>query len=460
MPDYDVIVLGGGSAGSAAAKAASLAGARTAMINDGELGGLCILRGCMPTKTMLATAHAVHEAEHLEPLGARLEGRVVVDFPKVMQRKDQLVRRFQNAKIRSIESSDYEVLQGRGRFVEGPAIELDGKRLEAKAYVLATGSAPTVLPIPGIEDVPVITSDEVMRLTEAPRSIIVQGAGPIGLEFGQFFARIGCDVVLVNRSNLCSKYDAEAGEQMRAALEREPRFLLMTPAVIEKLRPDGTGLIATVRTDSGVEECRADLLLMAAGRQALLEGLGLEEIGLSPSNGLLKHDATMKTENPRVYVAGDATGAYQVLHTSNQEGLVAGHNAAGAGPAREIDYRLKMQVVFTDPPYASVGFTPEEAEQAGHEVIIGRAKLPETGRAITMGVEHGLWRLYADRSSGEILGASLLGPRADDIIHEVMLMMHFGAKVDEIAEMPWYHPTLSEVMLDLMRDVQRQRSGA
>ena len=459
MAKYDVIVLGGGSAGSRAAKAASLAGARTAMINDGELGGLCILRGCMPTKTMLASAHAIHEAEHMDPLGARLEGRVVVDFSRIMQRKDQLVKRFQNAKIGSIESADYEVLQGRGRFVEGPAIELDGRRLEARAYVLATGSAPTVLSIPGIEDVPLLTSDDVMKLTEPPRSLIVQGAGPIGLEFGQFFARIGSEVVLVNRSTLCSKYDAEAGTELQAALEQEPRFRLLTPAIIERLRPEGSGLIATIRTDEGTQEHRADALLMAAGRHAMLDGLGLEEIGLQPSNGLLAHDETMQTEIPQVYVAGDATGAYQVLHTSNQEGLVAGHNAAGGSPARKIDYRLKMQVVFTDPPYASVGPTPEEAEQAGRDVVIGRAKLAQTGRAITMGVEHGLWRLYACRSSGEILGASLLGPRADDVIHQVAIMMHFGAKVEQIAEMPWYHPTLSEVMLDLVRDIQRQRSG-
>ena len=459
MPDYDVIVLGGGSAGSSAAKAASLAGARTAMINDGELGGLCILRGCMPTKAMLASAHAIHEAEHLDPLGARLEGRIVPDFRRIMQRKDEMVSRFQSAKIRSIEASDYEVLQGRGRFVEGPAIELDGRRLEAKAYVLATGSVPTVLPIPGIENVPVITSDEVMQLTEAPRSLIVQGAGPIGLEFCQFFARIGSDVVLVNRSTLCSKYDAEAGEEMHAALAQEPRLRLLAPAIIEQLRPEGDGLVATVRGNEGTEEYRADALLMAAGRRAMLEGLGLEEIGLHPSSGHLSHDDKMQTANPRVYVAGDATGAYQVLHTSNAEGVVAGHNAARGTPERKIDYRLKMQVVFTDPPYASVGSTLEELEKAGRDVIIGRAKLPQTGRAITMGVEHGLWRLYACRTTGEILGASLLGPRADDVIHEVAVMMHFGAKVDDIAEIPWYHPTLSELMLDLMRDIQRQRAA-
>jgi pyruvate/2-oxoglutarate dehydrogenase complex dihydrolipoamide dehydrogenase (E3) component len=457
MADYDVIVLGGGSAGSSAAKAASLAGARTAMVNDGELGGLCILRGCMPTKTMLASAHAVHEANHLEPLGARLEGRVVPDFTRIMERKDRLVQRFQMAKVAAIEASSYEVLQGRGRFVEGPAIDLEGRRLEAGAYVLATGSAPTLLPIPGIDQVPVITSDEVMTMRERPASLIVQGAGAIGLEFGQFFARIGSEVVLVNRSPLLSRFDPEAGEELRKSLEDEPRLRVLAPAAIDKVRPEGDGLVATIRTSESVHEHRADAILMAVGRHALLDHLGLEQIGITPLNGRIQHDERMRTDNPRVYVAGDVTGDHQVLHTSNQEGLVAGHNAADGAPAATIDYRLKMQAIFTDPPYASVGATREEAIETGRDVIVGRARLPQTGRAITMGVEHGLWRLYACRETGELLGGSMLGPRADDLIHELALLMHFRAKVDEIAALPWYHPTLSEVMLDLVRDVQRQR---
>ena len=191
MTDYDVVVLGGGSAGATAAAAAHNSGARTLMINDGELGGLCILRGCMPTKSMLAAAHAIHEARHLEPFGARLYGYIDVDFGKIAARKDGHVARFKKAKVDSINSSGYTVLDASGRFVEPSVVEAGGQRIRAKKFVIATGSVPASLPIPGIEDVPVWTSDDVMCLNEAPRRLLVQGGGAIGLELAQLFARIG-----------------------------------------------------------------------------------------------------------------------------------------------------------------------------------------------------------------------------------------------------------------------------
>jgi dihydrolipoamide dehydrogenase len=449
VSDYDVIVLGGGSAGTSAASAAAAAGARSAAINDGELGGLCILRGCMPTKALLATAHAVHEANHLEPFGARLEGRTVVDFARVMQRKNDQVARFKRAKIESIETADYEMLPGRARFAKGGGVEVGGRRLTAKRFVIATGSTPSSLPIPGIDDVPLLTSDDVMQLTTQPRSLLVQGAGPIGLELAQFFARIGTDVLLVNRSPLLWRYDRACGVELTRALADEPRLELVVPGRIETLSPDGDGLRATIVDPDGGREWQADALLMATGRRADLDDLGLEHACIEREADSLAHDDAMRTSNPDVYVAGDATGRRQILHVANQEGRVAGHNAAVGKPERRIDYRLMMQVCFTDPPCAFVGASEAQAHERGHDLLIGETRFDETGRAITMETRHGLWRLFADRSSGEILGSAIVGPRADDLIHLVALMMRYGGKVGEIPDLPWYHPTLSEVMLNL-----------
>jgi pyruvate/2-oxoglutarate dehydrogenase complex dihydrolipoamide dehydrogenase (E3) component len=456
MQDYDVIVLGGGSAGTAAATAATRAGARVAIINDGELGGLCILRGCMPTKAMLASAHALHETNHLHAFGIRLDGRAVADFARIMQRKNEQVARFQRAKIRGVESSGYEVIAGRARFADGGGVEVDGRRLVARSYVIATGSVPTMLPIPGIEGARVWTSDDVMRLAAQPRSLIVQGAGPIGLELAQFFARIGTEVLLVNRSPLLSHHDGACGEELARALADEPHLELAVPGRIERIRPDGPGISARVVQGDHAREHGADALLMATGRRAALDALGLDRVGLEAIDHRLEHDASMRTDNPNVFVAGDATGVHQILHLANREGLVAGHNAAGGGPALKMDYRLSMQVVFTDPPYAQVGITESAARSAGRNVVVGQALLPETGRAITMETRHGLWRLVADAATGEILGSSILGPRADDLIHVVAVMMRYGATVSDIPDLPWYHPTLSEVMLDLARNVDRR----
>jgi pyruvate/2-oxoglutarate dehydrogenase complex dihydrolipoamide dehydrogenase (E3) component len=450
---YDVVVIGGGSAGTSAASASAAAGARTAMVNDGELGGLCILRGCMPTKAMLESAHALHETRHLEPFGIRLEGAAEPDFAAIMARKDRLVARFKKAKLESIERGDYEVIDARGRFLCSDSVSVDGREIRAQGFVIATGSTARIPQIPGIGDVPVWTSDHVMRLTEQPGSLIVQGAGPIGLELAQFFARIGTRVLLVNRSPLLHRQDRKAGEELRRVLETEPNLDIAVPGKIEQLRREGGGLVASVREGAKVNERNADALLVATGRDAALFDVGIENTGLDVVEGKLEHDAEMRTWNPRVWVAGDATGTHQILHLANQEGRIAGHNAAGGSPTRCMDYHLMMEVIFTDPPYARVGATEDQARQRGHDVVVAEARFPETGRAITMETRFGVWRLLADRASGQILGASILGPRADDLIHTVAVLMARETPVSAIPDLPWYHPTLSEVMIQLGREL-------
>lgn len=453
-PDYDVIVLGGGTAGTAAARSAREAGARVAMINEGELGGLCILRGCMPTKTMLASAHLLHETRHLsQSLGLRLEGSLEPEFAAIMQRKSALVRRLQEAKIRSVQAQDYDVLFGPGRFTPDAALEVGGRTLTARRYVIATGSEPFVLPIPGIEHVPVLTSDDVMQLESPPESLVVQGAGPIALELGQFFARIGTDVLLVNRSPLLSRLDVPCGEVLHAAFAAEPNLRVVAPGRVERARRSETGrpVFDVVVRESERFEHEADALLMAVGRRGRLDRLGLEELGVERHGLGLAHDLRMRTTHPRLYVAGDATGQHQVLHIANQEGRVAGRNAAGVEPPDRVDYRLKMNVYFTDPAFAQVGMTEGELRAEGIPYTVAQVDVPNTGRALTMGVRHGLWRLFAHAETGEILGSAILAPRADDLVHSVATVMHFRGTIHDIPSMPWYHPTLSELMLDLAR---------
>ncbi|GAB4223528.1 MAG: FAD-containing oxidoreductase [Acidobacteriota bacterium] len=453
--DYDVIVIGGGTAGSRAARTAAARGARTAMINDGELGGLCILRGCMPTKAMLASAHAAYEARHLDRFGVRLEGRVVPDFPAIMERKRRLVRRFQQAKIRGIEAGGYEVIDARGRLTADGAVDLGGGRTlrAGRGVVLAVGSVPSMLPIPGIDDVPVWTSDDVMALEDAPpASLVVQGAGPIGLELAQFFARIGTEVLLVNRSPLLGRCGtAHIGEELRRALEAEENFELAVPAKIARVARDGSAIRFEIEQDGTTRTHRAEAFLMAVGRRPAIDDLGLEQAGVRVDGNAVVHDEHLQTTRPGVYVAGDATGHHEILHIANQEGEVAGHNAAAGRPERTIDYRLLMQVIFTDPPFAKVGQALDEARAAGRDAVEAVVDVGTTGRALTMGAEFGRWSLVAERGSGEILGSAILAPRADEIIHAIAAVMHWRGTVRDILALPWYHPTVSEVVMDLAR---------
>lgn len=457
--DYDVLVLGGGTAGSAAASAAASAGARTALVNDGEIGGLCILRGCMPTKAMLASAHAAFEPHHASRFGVDFEGRMVPDFARIMQRKDEQVARFQRAKIASIEGGDYELLRGRGRFVEGGGVEVDGRAVSAGKVVLATGSVPSAPPFPGLEDVPYWTSDDVMRLTEQPKSLIVFGTGAIGLELAHFFSRIGTDVLVLGRSPLLHGADLDCGDELQRALNGEANLRVLTRTSIERVERDGDGIRVRYRHEGEVHEATSAGLLVATGRRPAVDGLGLEHAGLALERGRIAHDAQMRTSNPDVFVAGDVTGNELILHIASREGRVAGHTAAGGEGELEVEDRLFMSTIFTDPPFAQVGLTPVEAESDGLRVFIGAARFPETGRAITMGTEHGIWKLVVDADTREVLGSVILGPRADDLAHIVAQMIYYRGRVDDILDQPWYHPTLSEVMLNLARGAIAQLDG-
>ena len=453
MKTYDVLVLGGGTAGTAAAAAAHAAGARVLMFNKGELGGLCILRGCMPTKTMLHSAHVVHEAQHHDTAG--IDHAVPsVDFTAVMANKDAKVERFKRAKIRGIEAAGYEVADAYARFSGPDTVEADdGETYRfTSGAVLATGSDPVVPPIPGIEDVPVWTSDGVMELRTTPESAIVMGSGAIGLELALFLARMGTDVIQASRSRPLAKFDPVLADEISRIIAAEPNLTLVSPfRVIDIGMRDGM-VELRVETSQGPQALTGRLFIAATGRRAHLSDMGLEAAGVTVSNGRVEHDDEMRTTNDRIFVAGDATGSLLLLHVANWEGEAAGLGAAGVEGNHAVERRLKMDVIFTDPPLAMIGMTEQQAIDAGLPVRTSLARFKETGRAITMDVQHGVWKLVVHAETGEILGSQILGPRADDIVHVVSTAMFYRGTVDDLLQMPWYHPTVTEVLLSLARE--------
>jgi pyruvate/2-oxoglutarate dehydrogenase complex dihydrolipoamide dehydrogenase (E3) component len=459
MKIYDVLVIGGGSAGtSAAATAVAALGpdAKVALFNKGELGGLCILRGCMPTKTLLHASQLLHEASahHTPGIG---HSTLKIDFKAVMANKDAKVARFKRAKLGGIANGGYEVIDAYARFSGPDTIEAEGVSYKfTKGAVLAAGSDVALPPIPGIENITVWDSDSVMELTEVPESVIVMGGGAIGLELGLFLARMGCQTIQANRSRIFSKIDAELADEMQAVIESEPNMTLVAPCKATSIEEKDGEVHLHLETDEGPRTLVAKHFAAATGRNARIENMGLEAAGVEFARGRVTCDSAMRTTNPRIFVAGDATGEDLLLHVANWEGKAAGNGAAEVPGDHSVERRLHMTAIFTDPPMATIGMTEAEAQAAGIPVVSASAKLAQTGRAITMDVQHGLWKMIAHKETGELLGSQMLGPRADDIIHIISTAMYYKGTAMDLLEMPWYHPTISEVGLSLARNLVAQ----
>jgi len=450
--DFDVIILGGGSAGTMAAKTAAAAGARTVMFNDGELGGLCILRGCMPTKTMLHAAHLLHHAGHHDTPGI---GRAFpsVDFFTVMANKDAKVKRFKDAKIAGIAEGGYQVIDARARFSGVDTVVAGDRNYRfRKGAVVSTGSVATIPPIPGLAECPYLTSDDVMELRVLAKSMVVLGSGAIGLEFAQFYARMGCEVHLVSRRKVATDAGPVIAEEMAATLNDEPNLTAHHPASTLAVRAGDAGIEVDIESATGKQTIHAEKLLVATGRRADVDELDLEAAGVGIDRGRVVLGADMRSSNPRIFFAGDSSGTRLLLHVANWEGRVAGLGAAQVPGTHRVENRLHMSVVFTDPALALLGMTEATAREQGIDVLQAEAHFPETGRAITMDVKHGVLNLVTS-TKGEILGAQILGPRADDMIHVLSGIMYYHGKVQDMLEMPWYHPTLSEVLLGLAREI-------
>lgn len=456
MHEVDVIVLGGGTAGTQAAHTAVQEGCETVMFNDGALGGLCILRGCMPSKTLIHAGYLRHlAASHRTPGIARAE--LAVDFPAVMANKDEKVRRFLRYKLGAIEKEGYALVDARARFVGPDTVEARGERWRfRKGAVIATGSLPVVPAIPGIAETGYWTSDDVFALVEQPRSVIVVGTGAVGLELAQFLARMGTRVELVGRRQVLGDVGAVIAEEMGNVLQDEPNLTNHAPAEVLSARRSAGGVLLEIVKDGRKTTLEAEHLLLATGRRAAVDGLDLAAAGIESDGRRVRVGPDLRTTNPRVFVAGDATGEQMLLHVANWEAVVAARGAAEVPGEHRVERRLHLQVIFTDPPLATLGLNEAQARAAGHDVISAKARFAETGRAITMDVAHGALVLVAEASRGEILGAQILGPRADDLIHTVVALMHYRGTARDLRAMPWYHPTLSGVLLSLARELDGQ----
>lgn len=451
----DVAVIGGGTAGLAARRAAAGAGARTVLVQDGPWGTTCVRVGCMPSKLLLNAARAAREARCAKTFGVDA-GEVRIDGRAVMARVRGERDRFLQSILEGVEDIPAEQkIEGRARFTGPTSLALgDGTEIEAKAVVLATGSHPSVpKPLQAVED-RVLTNETVFDLEDLPRSLAVVGAGALGIELATAFARLGVRTTVFDQGeSVGGLKDPEVGRAARKLLQAE--FELKLGVEIEAAAdPDGVRLRWS---GPGTGEAVFERVLAAAGRPPSLDGLELETAGLAlDDHGVPRHDrATLRCGESAVFIAGDVSGDLPVLHEASRQGDVAGRNAARLAKVEASPPPAALSIAFTDPDIASVG-TPLKA--LGEDAAVGRCDF-DAGRGRVEDRSDGLIRVYARREDGVLAGGEMVGPGVEHLAHLLAFMVQSRMTPGAALELPFYHPTYEENLKDCLRDLVDQLGG-
>lgn len=442
---HDVIVIGGGSAGYAAARTAHEAGADVAIVDPGPLGGLCILRGCMPTKTILRSAELAALMRRAKEFGLAATD-VKAELGAIVDRKNRLVREFAGDRIQQLRDSRFTLYEYPAKFASPSVLHAGPRQLTARSFIIATGSIPREVAIPGLRDVGYVTSDELLDVRDQPESLVVLGAGPVALEIGQFFARIGTRVTFIQRGpHVMSHLDRDIGETLEQAMRQEGMEIFTQTTLLRVSRKESQKAVHFLhrgieRTVSGVQ------LFQALGRRPNIDGLQLEAAGVKVDDGRIVVDGGMRTSQPHIFAVGDVTNLYDIVHIAIQQGEIAAYNACHAAPAKEFDDRLVTEVVFTDPQIAVVGLSERACQARDIHYLTASYPFADHGKAMCLGATHGFVKLLAAPSTGALLGAQIVGPEAGELIHELIAVMYYRGTVRDLARMPHYHPTLAEIV--------------
>ncbi len=446
---YDFIVLGGGSAGFNAARVAAGLGKRVAVVDGArQLGGLCILRGCMPSKTLLYVTDVLHQARHGGALGLRIP-RATADMKAVQARKRRIIADFAAHRARQLKAGKFALYRSAARFVDRHTVELaDGTVLRGRKFLIATGSEVSVPPVPGLATTPSWTSDEVLDLDFIPRSVIVLGGGIVACELAQFLRRIGTRVTLIQRSpNILRDHSPAASAVVQQAF-RDEGIELFTKTKLRAVRGSSRGVSVTFEDRSGRRITRrARHLFNALGREPRTRGLNLEAAGVTLSRkGRVVVNRWQQSSQPHIYAGGDVCGPHDIVHLAVAQGELAARHAFGVKKLKPIDPSLLLNVVFTDPPLATIGAQEGELRKNGVRFVGASYPFDDHGKSILMECKRGYVKVLAARRGGRILGAEIVGQDAGELIHCFSGPLAMRATVFDLLRAPWYHPTLAEII--------------
>ena len=440
---YDLCVVGAGSAGFAGAVRARDLGKSVAIIErDAELAGLCILRGCMPAKTVLRSAQIAHDVGSAGDFGVLTEP-VKIEPKQIIRRKERLVREFAQDRIADLES--FPLFRGDAQFVNSHEIRVGEQQLTADAFLIATGSRILAPSISGLSDCGYLTSDDVLELTHLPRSIIVLGGGPVGCEFAQYFARLGSTVTLLQDApELLRGDDDDVGATVRTALEHDG-VAVFTNIEFEGVATCAGGRRVSVRQNGAARTFEAQEVMLAANRQPNVAGLHLQRAGVRVDECAVPVDEFLRTSVTHIYAAGDVIGRRMLVHLAEYCGRAAAQNAFAPAPVA-IDFDLhEAHGVYTQPEVAVAGLTEKQCKARGIAYLAEAYSFEDHGRALTAEMPEGFIKMLAGRD-GTILGVTIVGGDAADYIHEATSLLYYKAKVYDVLNMPHMHPTMAEII--------------
>ena len=444
------VVIGGGPGGYVCGIRLGQLGVDTIVVEAGELGGVCLNVGCIPSKALITASKHAAKAGKLAAMGITV-GDVQVDVGRMQDWKNGVVTKLTTGVAQLLKGNKVRVMRGRARVVAPGRVEVDGpdgvQTIEAREIVVATGSVPIAVPGFAFDGEHVVDSTGGLAFTEAPRRLVVIGGGYIGLELGSTWARLGTEVTIVEMMDqLLAGFEADLVRPVERALKKQG-VRVLTGARAKAWRADGDALVCEVERNGKVEALVCDRILVTVGRRPLSAGLGLEALGVAiDGRGFIQVDAQRRTSVPGIWAIGDVAGNPMLAHKASKEGEVAAEAIAGRRVAYEP--RCIPAIVFTDPEIATVGLSAAEAKEAGREVTVGRYPFAALGRALTTGETEGFVRVVMDAGSEELLGVQIVGPGASDLVAEAALAIEMGALAEDVGLTVHAHPSLPEAVME------------
>ena len=450
MCEIDVVIIGGGPGGYVAAIKAAHLGLKAVLVEKDKLGGICLNKGCIPTKALISTTEILNHIQRAEEFGIQVKD-YSFDFPAIMKRKDLITRRLSSGVEQLMKANQVRVVLGEGQIVEPGKVEIidttgEKEVIKTKNIVIATGSKVIKLPIPGIDSEGVITSDEALSLSELPSKMIIIGGGVVGIEFAGIFKALGVEVTVVEMlPRILLPVDEEIARRLTMSLKRKG-IEILTDCKVKGIKKDNQDLEVLVSTSEGEKKLKTEKVLLAAGRVPELGNIDVQRLGIELDKGAIKVNEKMRTNIPGIYAVGDVVGKIMLAHVASREGIVAVENISG----KEVlmDYKVVPNCVFSMPEVASVGLTEAEARKENDNIKVSKFPFMANGKALGMGETEGMVKIIAEADTSELLGVHILGVHASDLIAEGALALSMEATAEEIVNTIHAHPTLAEAIAE------------